>query len=100
LWNRFAFKRKIPESDLCKRQIDADPIRDELYSRDHLAQHARETACSYRVDTRKGRDRLLPRLADNEKVLLETHDLMKAAIEANRGIAPAGEWLLDNFYLH
>ena len=99
MWNRFAFKRKIPESDLCKRQIDADPIRDELYSRDHLAQHARETACSYRVDTRKGRDRLLPRLADNEKVLLETHDLMKAAIEANRGIAPAGEWLLDNFYL-
>jgi cellobiose phosphorylase len=99
LWNRFGSRKIIHNNDICVRQIDADPIRDELYSGDHLAQHAKETACSYGIDTRKGHDRLLPRLADNEKVLLETHDLMKAIIEADRRIAPAAEWLLDNFYL-
>ena len=99
MWNRFSFKRKINDKELGIGQIDADPLRDELYSGDHLAQHAKETACLYRIDTRKGDDRLLPRLADNEKILLETHELLNAAIEADRQIAPAGEWLLDNFYL-
>ncbi len=99
MWNRFAFKRKIDYKEQCIRQIDADPIRDELYSRDHLTQHAKETACSYRIETWKGQDRLLPRLAENEKVLLKTHEVLNAAVEANRRIAPAGEWLLDNFYL-
>ncbi len=80
-------------------QIVTDPLRDELFSGDHLAHHAKETAYSHRIDTRKRYDLLLPRLADNEKILLETHDLLYAAIEANRRIAPAGEWLLDNFYL-
>ncbi len=99
MWNRFAFKRKIDYKEQCIRQIDADPIRDEIYSRDHLSQHAKETACSYRIDTWKGQDRLLPRLAENEKVLLKTHEVLNAAVEANLRIAPAGEWLLDNFYL-
>ncbi len=99
MWNRFAFKRKIHDPDLYSCRINADPLRDELYSGDHLAQHAKETACSYRIDTRKGQDRLLPRLADNENVLLETHELLNAANEADQRIAPAGEWLLDNFYV-
>ena len=99
MWNSFAFKRKIPDNDLYACPVNADPLRDELFSGDHLALHAKETACSYRIDTRKGHDRLLPRLADNEKVLLETHALLNAAIDADRRITPAGEWLLDNFYL-
>jgi cellobiose phosphorylase len=99
LWNRFAGKRKIQENDLFTSPVSADPLRDEFYSGDHLAQHAKETASSYRIETRKGRDRLLPRLAENEKKLLDTHELLNAAIEADRRIAPAGEWLLDNFYL-
>ena len=99
MWNRFAFKRKINFKEQCIRQIDTGPIRDELFSGDRLAQHAKEAACSYSIETRKGQDRLLPRLADNEKVLLKTHELLHAAFKAKRRIAPAGEWLLDNFYL-
>ena len=99
MWNRFSFKRKIQDYDPYTCPVNADPLRDELYSGDHLIQHAKEIACSYRIDTRRGYDRLLPRLADNEKILLETHELLNAAIEAGRRIAPAGEWLLDNFYL-
>ncbi|RPJ51080.1 MAG: hypothetical protein EHJ95_05950, partial [Methanobacteriota archaeon] len=92
------FTRRIPDEEPGEGQSDAGPLRDELYSGDQLAQHARETACLYWIDTRKGDDRLLPRLADNETVLLETHELLNADIEANRRIAPAGEWLIDNFY--
>ena len=32
-------------------------------------------------------------------ILLEVHDLVSEAVKANRQITPAGEWLLDNFYL-
>ena len=45
------------------------------------------------------RDRLLPRLSENEKILIGVCNLLTAAVTANRRIAPAGEWLLDNFYL-
>ena len=53
----------------------------------------------YGVDMGGGDDRLLPRLAENETILVETFTLITAALEKNRRIAPAGEWLLDNFYL-
>lgn len=77
-----------------------DPLRAELFSIDQLAQHAQEMAGWYGVEAeKKGIDRLLPRLAENEAVLLETYELISAAVEVNRRIAPAGEWLLDNFYL-
>nr|WP_319540445.1 glucoamylase family protein [uncultured Methanospirillum sp.] len=82
-----------------REQIDRGPLRDELFSRDQLEKHAKEIAGCYRVDTRKGEDRLLPRLTDNEQVLLKTHKLLNTVIEENSPVAPAGEWLLDNFYL-
>lgn len=80
-------------------EYDTGPLRDELFSGDQLTQHAKEIAGLYKIDTRKRQDRLLPRLSENEKILLKTHDLLTIIIEGNRPIAPAGEWLLDNFYL-
>jgi cellobiose phosphorylase len=44
-------------------------------------------------------DKLLPRLDDNERVLVQTYDLVTAAVAAGRRVSPAAEWLLDNFYL-
>src|SRR6202011_3931544 len=44
-------------------------------------------------------DQLLARLAENEDVLIETCDLLIAAVKLERRITPASEWLLDNFYL-
>ena len=42
---------------------------------------------------------LIARLEDNRQTLLRTYDLVTAAVEKDRGIVPAAEWLLDNFYL-
>ena len=44
-------------------------------------------------------DQLLTRLAENEGVLIGACNLLTTAVKANRRITPAGEWLLDNFYL-
>jgi hypothetical protein len=42
---------------------------------------------------------LLARLTDNAKVLDGVCRLLMVAVTESRRIAPAGEWLLDNFYL-
>ena len=78
---------------------DEQPLRAELFSVDQLERHAKALAGWHELATRRGADRLLPRLAENEAVLLHTYDLLTSAAEKNRRIAPAGEWLLDNFYL-
>src|ERR1700676_2207811 len=44
-------------------------------------------------------EQLLKRLAENEEILLEVHNLLTASTKENKRITPAGEWLLDNFYL-
>ena len=44
-------------------------------------------------------DELLTRLGRNERILVDACDVLTAAIQAKRRIAPAGEWLLDNFHL-
>ena len=45
------------------------------------------------------RDQLLARLDDNAQVLLKTSTVLTAALKSRQRIAPAGEWLLDNFHL-
>jgi cyclic beta-1,2-glucan synthetase len=81
------------------RPADTQPLRSELLSAEQLSAHAVEMADWYGVEMAGGDDRLLPRLAENETILVQTFTLITAALEANRRIAPAGEWLLDNFYL-
>lgn len=78
---------------------DEQPLRAELFSIDQLERHARLVAASHQLATGRAADRLLPRLDENEQVLIETYDLVTAAAAQNRAIEPAAEWLLDNFYL-
>ncbi len=75
------------------------PLRAELFSGEQLRRHAIALAGQHRLDARPGPNRLLLRLADNEQLLIQAYDLVTGAdIEGRRG-SPAGEWLLDNFYL-
>lgn len=75
------------------------PLRAELFSRDQMEQHGRKLAASHQVSLEHVPDQLLSRLSENEGVLIAASELLTAAAKANRRIAPAGEWLLDNFYL-
>lgn len=78
---------------------DEQPLRAELFSVDQLEQHAKALAGQHEVVEGKGPDRLLPRLAENEAVLLRAYELVTTAVEKGMRIAPAAEWLIDNFYL-
>lgn len=87
--------RILPE----KKMPDEQPLRAELFSVDQFKLHAEHIARTHQVRFKPGREKLLSRLKENEKILLRAYDLLNDAGKAKRRISPAGEWLLDNYYL-
>ena len=78
---------------------DEPPLRSELFSADQMEQHGKTLAGSHKLGLGYTSDLLLARLAENEGVLRRVRDLLTDAVKADRRITPAGDWLLDNFYL-
>jgi cyclic beta-1,2-glucan synthetase len=77
-----------------------EPIRAELLSIERLEQHAESLAAAQPVTTTSRHARkLLPRVQDNGRVLLESYRTIAQAIRAERTITPAAEWLVDNFHI-
>ncbi|MDB5282957.1 MAG: glycosyltransferase, partial [Bacteroidota bacterium] len=76
-----------------------EPLRAELFSSDQMEQHSKSLAKAHQISQKPITDRLLLRLADNEKVLLEVRNLLTDSVKGHFLLSPAGEWLLDNFYL-
>ena len=64
-----------------------------------MEQHGKRVAAAHELTREHSADRLLPRLAANEKTLVEACALLARSAEAHRRVTPAGEWLLDNFHL-
>ena len=75
------------------------PLRSELFSIEQMDQHAQQIAASHRLSKKSAPELLLKRLAENEKILFEVIHLLHDDIRDKKNITPAGEWLLDNFYL-
>jgi hypothetical protein len=75
------------------------PLRSELFSIEQFKLHAKFLAERHAVSFKKGRDRLLSRLKKNETIILQAYELLSEAGKAKRVISPAGDWLLDNYYL-
>ncbi len=75
------------------------PLRSELFSADQMERHGRALARSHKLSTGRAQDLLLTRLSSNEQVLVQACDLLTEAVSASRRLTPAGEWLLDNYYL-
>lgn len=92
-------KARIGVDGLFREYGDDLPLRSEMFGGAQLEQHAQALAEWHQVDLRQGPDRLLARLADNEKILLETYKLVTDVDQQLRRISPASEWLLDNFFL-
>jgi len=78
---------------------DTELLRSELFSIEQLKRHAVMLAGQHRIDPHPGPDRLLPRLADNARVLLAAYDVVTAAAAPGQRVVSAEAWLLDNFYL-
>lgn len=75
------------------------PLRSELFGSDQMKQYGKTLATVHELSSVRSPDKLLPRLSENEIVLIGACNLLTEAVKGNRRIAPAGEWLLDNFYL-
>ncbi len=73
------------------------PIAAEIFSVDQMERYGEKLAQSHKLSTHKAPYYLLHRLTDSEKLLSENCNILSSG--GDKSIAPAGEWLLDNFYL-
>ena len=78
---------------------DEPPMRAELFSSDQMEQHGRRLAAAHELLPGPVAEKLLSRLAANAGVLTEVCDQLTTTVVARHRTTPAGEWLLDNFYL-
>ena len=84
---------------LRRRAAPEPALRAALFSADQLERHGRILASSHKLGRERAVDLLLARLADNEALLKDACQQLAAASAEGGRISPAGEWLLDNFYL-
>ena len=77
-----------------------EPILGELFSVERLEQHAGTLAAAQVVtgDSSAGRS-LIPRVAENGRLLLEYYRAAALAIQGEQAITPAAQWLVENFYI-
>ena len=83
----------------------SDVIVGELFGTDRLARHGRHLARTQRIIAiprrvrLRGKGPLLLRLAATERVLRGVHATLARVAADGLDVSPAGEWLLDNFYV-
>ncbi len=77
------------------------PLRGQFLSLDALEVRARELAARYTLarGTGAGTRRFFARFRQNMKVLRSAYHRLAADVHRGEAIAPAAEWLLDNFHL-
>ena len=73
---------RLGGSDLAQKYAgDELPLRSELFSVDQMEQHGKILAGVHQLKPGRPRDRLLARLAENENLLLEVHNLLTEAVK-------------------
>ena len=94
------FWSRLTGRDLSEKSIGEEfPLRAELFSASQMEQHGTILAKMHQPTGKRRQDRLLSRLAENERVLRDVHRLLTEDVKEDRRMTPAGEWLLDNFYV-
>ena len=76
-----------------------EPLRAELFSLDQFERHAVSLAGLHKITYRRGREKLLSRLKENEDIIMKAYELLAETEDSKRKVSPAGDWLLDNYYL-
>src|ERR1700684_2035956 len=89
----------VPQTQTIVAEVH-EPIRAELFIVERLEQHAESLAAAQTVTTDSDSGRpLIPRVAENGRVLLEYYRATAKAVQQELTITPAAEWLVDNFYI-
>ena len=81
--------------------LDSSPLHGELLGVERLEERARALAAGFTLsrNPRRGPPRLLRRLSDDTRVLRQAYRSLAGDVRRGEPIAPAAEWLLDNFHL-
>ena len=81
--------------------LDSSPLHGELLGVERLEERARALAAGFTLarNPRRGPTRLLRRLSDHAHVLRHAYRILAGDVRRGEPIAPAAEWLLDNFHL-
>src|SRR3989339_587605 len=90
---RHWFGRHVP-LDVCE-----PPLRTELFGLEQFGRHGEALAAAHDLDPKTGAECLLPRLAENARIIRNSYDVVAKDIRSGQQMAPAAEWLLDNYYL-
>jgi len=78
----------------------AEPLlRAQLFSAEQMALHGEALARTHKVHARRMPDLLLARLEENANLLDDARVQLTQMVRDDVSITPAGEWLLDNYYL-
>ncbi|HTE32748.1 MAG TPA: glucoamylase family protein, partial [Chryseolinea sp.] len=94
------FLNHFQKENFARKEVnEKPPLRSELFSTEQMEQHAQQVASTHQTSKTDAPELLLKRLAENEKILFEVTNLLHDAVRDKKSITPAGEWLLDNFYL-
>ena len=89
-WQRAA-TQKPPQSE--------PPLRAQLFGAEQMERHGKALAHGHRLHLQPQPDLLLSRLKENEGLLDDASTLLTRMVQDEVRITPAGEWLLDNYYL-
>jgi len=83
------------------RRPPEKPLRDELLSIERLEERARALAARFTLDPNPGKAarNVLPRFEDNARLLREAYLALADDVHRGGSVAPAAEWLLDNYHL-
>jgi cyclic beta-1,2-glucan synthetase len=81
--------------------LDTSPVRADLFGTERLEHHARTLAAAQSIAAGKPRrvQPLRSRVKENAEILLHAYRTCARALQAGQTVAPAAEWLLDNFHL-
>ncbi len=79
--------------------LNDEPLREELFSTEQMELFGKTLATRHKLSTIPAKDHLLKRLANNEDTLQQVRKLLTDSIQNKYQVTPAGEWLIDNFYL-
>ncbi|MEW6516646.1 MAG: glucoamylase family protein [candidate division FCPU426 bacterium] len=92
-------KLRPSPGEIAQQLGQEQPLRAELFSVEQMMEYAKKLVQLHALESARGPDRLLPRLNENEKLLLEAHQSLEDKAAKKPSLLPAEEWFLDNFHL-
>lgn len=91
----YLLKKSFSRQDV----VDKPPFRSEIFTYEQMSLHANQLAQHHLLSFADVPEQLLKRLSEDEEMLTKVAELLQDAVKEKKRISPAGDWLLDNFYL-